>query len=490
MKQNIKDMSKEQKLALLDLIEEKKRRLREAKDVYTPNTGQRPVHVSQKRNRFVFSGNGAGKTALSANEALWAVQGYNPITKRFTKVPARIIILLDHPEKVTDVWLPELQKWTNIKPEQLHQRGKSHVSRISFPNGSEILFMFHQQEPMIFESIELDFLIADEPPPRKVWISLNRGGRKKISDPRFLVVGTPISGSWIRREVHEPWSRGDLPNTDCFRFGTIVNERNLAAGYIEQFSSLLSDKEKRVRLQGEWFDLEGLALAHLWKREEHIVPPIIGFEGHVVIGIDPHPNKNHIAVMLGLDRDGEYYVLRELSSERADTPRTFARKLRNWYKGYKVLDINCDSLGAARLTGGDGNKTFIEVLNEEGIRARSTTYDDKKEDSWIMKIQEYLKIPTKADNFGRRRPKLHVCSTSVGVISDVESVSWLKWKNSDENKPKLDITNKDYLAALKYALACNLYKGKEKQRMYIPTNLPSSYGLKRPSLAKKSLSNK
>lgn len=35
----------------------------------------------------------------------------------------------------------------------------------------------------------------------------------------------------------------------------------------------------------------------------------------------------------------------------------------------------------------------------------------------------------------------------------MENVAWLKHKHLDMNKPKLDISHKDYLACLKYALA-------------------------------------
>ena len=37
----------------------------------------------------------------------------------------------------------------------------------------------------------------------------------------------------------------------------------------------------------------------------------------------------------------------------------------------------------------------------------------------------------------------------------MENVAWLRHKNLDMNKPKLDITHKDYLACVKYALAAD-----------------------------------
>ncbi|MCK5020955.1 MAG: hypothetical protein KAS32_28330, partial [Candidatus Peribacteraceae bacterium] len=235
-------LSRSQKLILLDVIKERKRRSRDQLDEYQPNSGQRPVHISDHILRCVFSGNGAGKTALGANEAIWAAKGYNPVTNSYNKVPARIIVLLDHPEKVEDVWLPELRKWTNIPTDRCNKRGKPYYTQITFRNGSEILFMFHQQDPMIFESIECDLVIADEPPPRHVYVSLRRGGRKKNRTAKYLMLGTPITGAWMRQEIYDPWARGDLPDTSCFKFGTMVNEGNLAEDYIKTFSQVLSDK--------------------------------------------------------------------------------------------------------------------------------------------------------------------------------------------------------------------------------------------------------
>lgn len=472
----IEQLTREEKLHLLSLIEEKERRSKLKAEDYKPNEGQIKVHASDKTVRGVFTGNGSGKTALGVNEAVWAAKGFNPVLNIYTRVPARVIVVLDKPEKVTDVWLPEIRKWHYLDPEkQLHKRGKPYITQITFDNGSEILFHFVDQDPMTFESIEGDFFIFDEPPPRHVYIGLRRAGRKKGTRPKYLIIGTPIAAAWLRKEIYEPWAKGEAPDTECFKFGTKVNEANLAKGYIESFSAALSEKEKRIRLEGEFFDLEGLALAHLFDRDIHIV------EGQewdqswpVVIGIDPHPNKKHVAVMLGCNPYGQFLYLKEYASK--EIPRDFARSLKNWYRGYRIVDIVCDSLGSADYTGGEGNKSFIEVMNIEGVRARATTFEDKKDESWLMRIQDVLAIPTSPDNFGQRIPKLRIRQGNHGIVSDIESVQWMKYRNIDEYKPKLDISNKDYLAALKYALASNLSFMKGRQRAKHIAD--SAYGFK------------
>jgi hypothetical protein len=157
--------------------------------------------------------------------------------------------------------------------------------------------------------------------------------------------------------------------------------------------------------------------------------------------------------MLGVDRDGYLYYIKELHSEAP--PRLFAKELREWMDGYRVYDILCDSLGATPGTGGMDNLSFIEVLNKNGIRARSTTFKEKSDESFIASIQNVLDIPDKPNNFGKKLPRLRIFSDCIGIIGDIENVQWLKYRNVDLHKPKLDITHKDYLACLKYALTSN-----------------------------------
>jgi len=400
-------------------------------------------------------------TALAANEVLWHAAGYNPQTGAFNRVPARVVVLLDHPEKVADVWLPELRKWTNITEKQLHKRGKPYVTQITFPNGSEILFMFHQQEPMLFESIELDFLVADEPPPRHVYVALRRGGRKKGRKAKYLIVGTPISCSWMRIEILDPWKNGEKKskNVECFTFGTTANEANLAEGYIEEFSSVLTEKEKRIRLQGEFYDLSGLALAHLFKRESHIIDPIEWDQSWpVVIAIDPHTAKPHHACLVGVDPDGNLHYMAEFKEKML--AREMAKELLlDWWSPHTIWDTVCDSLGSSEYTGGENFKSFIQVCKEEGLPVRATTWLEKNDEDFIGRIRDVLRIDTETS-----LPHLFIWRGNDGIIRDIENVAFQKIKNIDDYKDKLDIEHKDFLACLKYALSTNLRYEKTRRK--------------------------
>lgn len=464
---NLDQLDRKRKLELFDIIQEQKRRRAAGGDNYVPNEGQSPVHKHQAQIRVVLSGNGAGKTALGANEAIWWMDGFSPVSKNFSKVPARIIVVLDHPEKVTDQWLPELMKWTSIPEDHLHKRGKPYINKITRDNGSEILFMFHDQSPLQFESIETDYVIFDEPPPRAIWVALRRGARKKNRAPRFLLIGTPLSGAWIRRDLYDPWVKGEMPNVECFRFGTEVNESNLADNYIAEFSSLLTEKERRIRLHGEFFDLEGLALAHLFDRQVHIIPPFKWENSDpCVIAVDPHPVKSHHAVLLGCNKEGELFYIKE--TKRKAVARDFGRHVRDWAKGFRVVDAVVDSLGSAEGTGGEGFKSFIQVCNEPdvGIRCRATTWTEKSDEDFIDRIRTALKIPEEPNNFGDLLPQLRIFDGNHGIVSDIENVQWVKYRDHDEFKPKLDITDKDFLSCLKYGLAAGISPLKGKATVY------------------------
>jgi hypothetical protein len=486
--EDLSKLSKAEKLALFDLLEEQSARARRKAAVYTPNDGQLRIHQSKAQLRLVLSGNGAGKSAAAVNEALWLLRGYNPVLNTFTPVPCRVIVLLDSPGKIQDQWVSEICKWADIKPEQLHKRGKAYVSAITFDSGSELIFMLHDQSFLAFEGLEMDAIIADEPPPREVFLALRRGARKKGSEPKFLIVGTPIAASWLRTDIYDPWSKGELSDTDCIRFSTSVNEANLSPGYMESFGKFLTEKEKQIRFHGEFYDLSGLALAHLLNRDKHVVK-ILEWDAKnpCVITIDPHPSKAHCAVMLGVDRNGRYYVLKEYSEKLV--ARQFAKRLieMGWFNKdyYNVIDIVYDSLGSADTTSGEGFRSFGDVLNEVLAqhrigRARATTFEDKSDENFIERIRDVLAIPTEPDNYGQCVPKLRFSSECPKSFHDCENVAWQQYAKNrgiEDSKPALDIRYRDWLACIKYALASNLYpkKGTAVKPHYAPA--PASYGV-------------
>lgn len=491
-------LSREEKLELIALLEEKKRRDKERRPLFKDNAHPEQLEVlkSTEIERFVFAGNGSGKTALGSEDTRCVVMGSNPYTGITTAVPCRAYIILDKPEKIEGVVLPELRKWMNIKPEQCHKRGKPYVSEVNFDNGSFIKFLFWDQDPMTAEGIEGDYFWFDEPPPRSLYIALRRAGRTKGRQARYLITATLLRAAWLRIEVLEPWQKKERPNTRCFEFSTYMNRKNLAEGWIEQFEAVLSEKEKLVRLHGKSFDLEGVALSHLFKRDTHTIRRETFDWSHnnpCVIVIDPHPSKAHHCIVMGADRDNQLYVLEEYK-ERA-VARKFMKSLigKGWFSKYRILDIVYDSLGNSEMTSGEGFLPFGAVINEvlkqHGLgRARATSYNEKNDEDFINRIQDVLLVPDKPNNFGQMVPKFRIMSDCIGTIADIENVQWAKDRRNDENKPHLDITHKDFLSCVKYALATNLSGSKTKDKIYMPKGKP--YGVNLEGSIKRNITKK
>lgn len=470
LRPDFSSLSKEEKLELLSKFEEKERRDRERRGKYIPNEGQDKVHRSIEKIRLVTSGNGAGKTCLGIHEAFWWAEGFNPITKEFTPVPAKICVVLDHPDKVADPWFEEIRVWYNLREDQLRKNGRPYVNQILFDNGSYIQFMFHEQGELKFESVQFDYVIFDEPPPRWIYKALGRGQRKKHTKPRTLFLGTPIVGAWLRKEILVPWQKGELPHTECFKFGTKVNKKHINMEEMNQYFSTLTEKERRIREDGEFFDLEGLALSGVFNPEIHVVNrDTWKADCPVVIAIDPHKVKPHHAIMLGCDRDNYLYVIKELKV-KALAADFGENHLKPWMKGFKVVDIIMDSMGKEPYTGGNGNRSFYQELKALDIEVRVTSFEDKDQEDFVDRIQTALAIPLKPDNYGQYTPKLRIFAHCVGTITDIENVQWVKRKHEEVYKPKLEIDNRDFLACLKYAMASNPTYTKYKAKIYRPLN--------------------
>ncbi len=456
------NLTREQKLELIAALEEKKRRELLKKPIYVPNKGQLQFHKSPSANRFNLSGNSAGKSTALVNELAWILQGYNPILDIHYKAGKRVAVVLDNTRKVEEVILAEFRKWHDLPDAWVKKEGKPTVSKL-VNDRVEISFYSVESSPSLFEGTTLSDVYVDEPIPKYLYIALMRSLRSKQHPGRFTFVGTPISAPWLRTDIYEPWVKGELPNTEVLRWSTYDNIQNLNKDGVDSFARALSPEEKKTRLEGAFFDADAQALAHLWKRDIHIVKQQDldwKKEWPCVVGLDPHYSKPHIAVLVGATPSNKQIVLKELSLKL--TAREFAYALIEFIEGYRVIDIVCDSLGSAEMTGNEGFNSFIDVLNQE-LRAkgkpgvRATTYADKSHEAAIDRLQTGLLVPTVKDNFGMAIPKLRVMENCRGLIDNIETVGWQKNRLTGEIKPKLDTSTKDYLSALCYALAANVH---------------------------------
>jgi hypothetical protein len=142
---------------------------------------------------------------------------------------------------------------------------------------------------------------------------------------------------------------------------------------------------------------------------------------------------------------------------------------REWFSKYRIIDIVYDSLGSADSTGGEGFRSFGDIVNEvlkdKGLgRARATTYSEKNDEDFIERIRDSLVVGPQGI------PKLRFYTRCPGSYEDVRTVKWYEDKQIRENRAKLDIRQKDFLSCIKYGLATNLFYTKpERSRPHYVT---------------------
>lgn len=448
MMKKANNLTKEEKLELISALEEKEKRIKATRSLYKPNSLQDRVHKSLKRIRLVTSANAAGKTCLATWEAYWSATGINPYRKEKFPVPNKGIVVLDSPDK-TQRWIDEFNRWHNTETWTFLKHGKPYINEIVLPNGSQFVFMYHQQEPGVWESFEADWCVMDEPCPRPVFVGVQRSLRRN-EGAWTLIVGTPLAHPWLKQDLYDPAMNGTRTDIEVFKAGILVNAANLGSEYIENFSKDLTEHEKRVRLHGDFSHLEGLALMDLFDRNTHVVPRF-NWPRHnpCILAVDPHPSKPHTAILLGTDKWDRLYVLKTLKLKAA--PKDFGAALNKFVEGFNVIEEVCDSLGATPSSGGEGMLSFIDVVNKQGRRLRSTTFKEKGEDIWVQNLRQLLTL--RETNFGKKMPGLYIFEDLLEIINEFESVMWKRNRADEMLKGHLDIGNKDLLACLKYAIA-------------------------------------
>lgn len=493
MEVNLSKLTKAEKLALIDELDEHERRERKRKPPFVPFDKQVEIIKSPALEKYLFCGNGFSKTALLCALMHYAATGYNPVTKEHTPVPSIIYLVVDDPSKIEQKIIPEYRKWFDLDSDNIHKDGKPHPSRFSYKNGSVIHIVTHEVNLLKVEGVEMTHLFFDEPPPRHVFVGLYRGGRIEGRPLQVFMAGTPLYQAWLRTDVYEPWLDGELEDVECFS-GSSADNPHLEEGYLKRFSRNLSEDERATRLHGAFFDASGQALAHLYDPKLHLLERDYfnwEYTNPCVVIMDPHPSKAHCAVLLGADQDNYLYVLDEFKAKKKARDFTKALIERGWWSSYRPVDVVYDSLGSTDGTGQEGFKSFGKVVNEvlraSGLgRARATTFEEKDDEAFIERMRDTLGVPEEPNKEGKYVPKLRILSDCYQTIRDVKQVQWQRDRKSGESKPKLEISNQDMLACVKYGLATNLHKDKGKKKVMIQSDR-TPYGVtlgKKPKVIK------
>jgi Terminase large subunit, T4likevirus-type, N-terminal len=238
----------------------------------TPGGGQLDFHCSPHPIRFLFPGNGWGKSAAMGHE----VQAWMTHSNRWQVTPKG---------KITAVWFCPQYKQFDILRVMLQEKcfgcyPRWHVSDHYFewPDGGRLYVASHDRDWSYLQGIPLDLCLFDEHFPERLFTEmlLRRRGQKRT---RFVIAATMTKGmTWEYKHIYRPWldyhtKRGlteqqainqqTHPDIFCWPYGGIADNPSMTAEDVRWYSEAVvysSEKEKLVRLGGGFQDWSGEAV--------------------------------------------------------------------------------------------------------------------------------------------------------------------------------------------------------------------------------------
>lgn len=380
----------------------------------------------------------SGKSTCSCTEAVSHMLGYRPWLKPDDpdykidiRVPNKgLIVAESYQEQVKKVIVPKLlgQNESGIysiipirEVDYVKRNPQGVITYIRLKNQSECFLQSYDQDIDLFESADYDWAMFDEPPPRSIWVAVQRGLADRQG--RSWIGMTPLKEPWLYDEVYNRVDVG-LHYFDI--------EDNLDYGLtrkgIDQFSAALTSDEKESRLRGRYFHLTGLVykkfgLVHVKKRDR-----IFGqYQGRVPVTwglwmhIDTHPRTPHHAVWLSIDPAQRKYICGELKN--SDTlnrvvPFCEAIKIYERTRLGRQPDIRLiDPIATIQDPNRDDAKCMKDIFSDNGINCASGS---KNRDAAILLFQNELNYDLEKGHF----PNIFVLDDLEGVRYELAHYIW------------------------------------------------------------------
>jgi hypothetical protein len=275
----------------------------------------------------------------------------------------------------------------------------------------------YDQDTDLFESSDYDWAHFDEPPPRPIWVAVQRGLTDRRG--RSWLTMTPLKEPWIYDEIY---SRDDV---GLYYFDI---EDNLGYGLsregIDQFAKSLTEDEKEARLRGRFFHLTGLVYKNYGPKlrlKRFPIPKHWGLWFHV----DTHPRTPHHAVWIAVAPNGKKYVCGELKNrDKANAVVPFAEAIKVYEQ--QTFERRPDEVVRLMEPGAkapdplrDGHSIWDEFA-DYGIRCRPGS---KNRDSGILLFQQALK----SDPEYGVEPMIFFFEDLPGVHYEMQHYVWDDW---------------------------------------------------------------
>jgi len=494
--------SREEKIKLLQAIEERKRRKRAAPLFYAEPHGKQVDFIraqGEKRIVLMSGSNRSGKTWVAGVDAVEFAYGYRihqaaadgaidltaegDYPPREAVPPKYWIRRLDGPplrdqrsilvvtgltmEKgIGQILWPEIE---GLLP--LALRSRLHVARgphgvphrISHPDGSwQIHFGSIQQGSMVFEGQKVDYAHFDEPPSRTVFTAVWRGCIDYFASVGFTFTPLGHDAPWLYEEFY-------VNERDDVAIVEVAPEDNphVTAEAFAAFTAgvALSEEEELARTRGKFGFLTHRAFQN-YDRNVHLIEPFdIPREWPRACWCDPASRRPYYFLWAAFDvvnkswvvyREFPYDKLHHQYRSSSWTIEDYATILRN-LEGQERVDCRVidPRFGVAEYSiKGQKVTSVVEDFAKFGIYFDPRVPDTGREETGIERIRQLLHYDTKLPIGPFNRPKLFIFNTVKSLPHSMENYAFVAPNARDDRvlAEKTGEAFKDPVDTLRYGI--------------------------------------
>lgn len=411
---------------------------------FVPNGKQKEFNDQDSFIRIFSAANGVGKTGNMANViAHMTCPIYNKWfdTDFFRNSPksSRGRIVSTGTNIQANI-VPELKKWFPKGQWTTSKGGKVFESQWKV-NDHSFDIMTYEQDPAEFESVTLDWIWFDEPPPYKIYAA--SVARFRFGGTIYITM-TPLSDSaWIYDElILDEKTKKTVTYAEvednCKKHGTrgILEHDN-----IEQMIAEYTEDEREARTKGRFMHLAGLVYKS-YQQRVHWIEPFNLNPGHhtVYCALDPHPRTPHAVMWLAVDRNGTKYIVDELFTTGSPEEMVALIRAKEQEKGWNIRMRIIDPMAYVP----DQNKD-MPILQEQ--LAKLGLYFEKASkdlSSGILRVQQALSYGVE-DSIIVKAPELYVFNTCTRTDWEFKRYIWDEWSPimQDRRQPKKKPRDKD-----------------------------------------------
>lgn len=475
MTRNLKELSRQDKIELLEILDEKERRRQEDPLKYaTQHDKQQAATACMKAVRALFWGNRVGKTEWGASETARYATANHP----FRSVKPGVEIWCCCPSY-------EVQEETTQKKllSYLPQKDIGHISylrgkiikKIVMKNKTVIDFKSYDQGREKFQGTGKRLIWFDEEPPKDIWeecfVRVEAGQQLDV-----ILTMTAVKGmTWVYDEIYLNTSNPDLyvseAGWDDNPFLTAVQKEQMARGLSAAALKVRREGKfvKRVGLVCAWWDRTSHLrhydnLDHSWTWYEIMDGGFSDPAAWLLMGVD---NDNNVHLVNGFREKG---LVKERIKELRDMRISGLTITRGWVDNDDPrLQLELSKLGM-----------HLEAINKQ-------PNDTKNWDETLAaKLEEYGQIQP-----GTGQPRLFISDNLIEInertgkeqnwmVQEIENLVWQEHisKQGEEIKPQWDDHRRfghhfDGMRALAYFLISYMQPEPEDDKLVTSGNLSS-----------------